>query len=83
MAQEDHLFGLIELDSIEITPDDMAGRVCIRNVQSLLIRSRDKPNFVYEIPIEVLESKKIVVKLTPKVCKDLKVSNNKLPDFQR
>jgi hypothetical protein len=80
-APDGHLLGLIVLDSIGITLDDMAGRVCIRNVRSVLIPSLEKPNCVYELPSEIHRSKNVVIQLTPEVCKDLKVSYNKLFDF--
>ena len=74
-AANGELFGVIQLPENGIPqPDDAAGRLLIRNVQTALLKLADSSSQrVYEAVVEKVDTTttSIVLRLSPQICVDL------------
>lgn len=76
-AGNEELFGVLRLQENENTqPDDAAGRLLIRNVQSAWLRlAGSSSQRVYETLLEKVENASIVLKLPSQICLDLQLTD--------
>ena len=77
-AVDGELFGVLYLQEEDaLRPDDAAGRLLYRNVSSVWLQVADMAdsvsNKVYEAPVEKVESECVVLRLSSKMCSDLKL----------
>ncbi|XP_044184435.1 uncharacterized protein LOC114957638 isoform X2 [Acropora millepora] len=72
-ALENELFGILHLQGEDaLRPDDAAGRLLYRNVNSVWLQlSQGVSNKVYEAPVEKVESECVVLRMSSKACSDL------------
>ncbi|XP_067043097.1 3'-5' exoribonuclease HELZ2-like isoform X4 [Acropora muricata] len=72
-ALENELFGILHLQGEDaLRPDDAAGRLLYRNVNSVWLQlSQSVSNKVYEAPVEKVESECVVLRMSSKACSDL------------
>ena len=72
-ALENELFGILHLQGEDaLRPDDAAGRLLYRNVNSIWLQlSQSVSNKVYEAPVEKVESECVVLRMSSKACSDL------------
>ena len=79
-AEEGELFGVFTIqENGTIQPDDAAGRLLIRNVQTAWLKlAGSSSQDVYEALVEKVESTSwaVVLKLSRKICLDLHLTNN-------
>ena len=73
VAGDRDLFGVLYLQEEDaFRPDDPAGRLLYRNVSSVWLQLADiVSNKVYEAPVEKVENKCVVVRLSSKTVSDL------------
>ena len=72
VAADNELFGVLYLQEDAFRPDDAAGRLLYRNVNSLWLQLADSvSNKVYEVPVEKVENECVVVRLSSKMVSDL------------
>ena len=71
-ALENELFGILQLQGEDaLRPDDAAGRLLYRNVNSVWLQlSQSVSNKVYEAPVEKVENERVVLRMSSKVCSD-------------
>lgn len=79
-AQEGWLYGFFHV-SRPITPDDMDGRLLLRNlfgsISSVLIAKTQSPNsVVYEALVDSVEDDRVILKLSAQCCEYLALTNN-------
>lgn len=74
-AVDGELFGVLRLQEEDaLRPDDAAGRLLYRNVSSVWVKLADSvSDIVYEAPVEKVESECVVLRLSSKLCSDLKL----------
>ena len=74
-AVDGELFGVLRLQEEDaLRPDDAAGRLLYRNVNSVWLQLADSGSkTVYEAPVEKVESESVVLRLPSKLCSDLKL----------
>ena len=74
-AVDGELFGVLHLQEEDaLRPDDAAGRVLYRNVNSVWLQlANSGSKTVYEAPVEKVESECVVLRLPSKLCSDLKL----------
>ena len=79
-AANEELFGVLKLQTYETTqPDDAAGRLLFRNVQSAWVKlAASSSQKVYEALIEKVDSANIVLKLSSQMCSELQLTKNDL-----
>ena len=72
-ALENELFGILQLQGKDtLRPDDAAGRLLYRNVNSIWLQlSQSVSNKVYEAPVEKVENERVVLRMSSKACSDL------------
>ena len=72
-ALENELFGILQLQGEDaLRPDDAAGRLLYRNVNSIWLQlSQIVSNKVYEAPVEKVENERVVLRMSSKACSDL------------
>ena len=75
-AESGELFGILKFQENEsLQPDDAASRLLIRNVTSAWIKmASSSSQKVYESLVQKVENDCVALKLSPKMCLDLKVS---------
>ena len=72
VAADNELFGVLYLQEDAFRPDDAAGRLLYRNVNSVWLQLADRvSNKVYEVPVEKVENECVVVRLSSKMVSDL------------
>ena len=72
VAADNELFGVLYLQEDAFRPDDAAGRLLYRNVNSVWLQLADSvSNKVYEVPVEKVENECVVVRLSSKMVSDL------------
>ncbi|XP_068675109.1 3'-5' exoribonuclease HELZ2-like isoform X2 [Montipora foliosa] len=71
-AVDNELFGILHLQEEDaLRPDDAAGRLLYRNVNSVWLQlSESNSNKVYEAPVEKVESESVVLRLASKICSE-------------
>ena len=76
-ATNEELFGVIQLqENGTPQPDDAAGRLLIRNVQTAWLKLADSSSqTVYEAIVEKVDTTSIVLKLSSQICIDLHLTN--------
>ena len=69
------LFGILQLQGKDaLRPDDAAGRLLYRNVNSVWLQlSQSVSKTVYEAAVEKVESERVVLRMSSKACSDLKL----------
>ena len=69
------LFGVLRLQEEDaLRPDDAAGRLLYRKVNSVWLQlANSGSQTVYEAPVEKVESECVVLRLSSKLCSDLKL----------
>ena len=74
-AVHGELFGVLRLHEEDaLKPDDAAGRLLYRNVNSVWLQlASSESKRVYEAPVEKVESDCVVLRLPSKLCSDLKL----------
>ena len=74
-AVDGELFGVLKLQEEDaLRPDDAAGRLLYRNVSSVWLQvDGSVSSKVYEAPVEKVESECVVLRLSSKMCSDLKL----------
>ncbi|XP_068761003.1 3'-5' exoribonuclease HELZ2-like isoform X3 [Montipora capricornis] len=72
-AVDNELFGILHLQEEDaLRPDDAAGRLLYRNVNSVWLQlSEGNSNKVYEAPVEKVDSECVVLRLAAKICSEL------------
>lgn len=72
-AVDGELFGVLHLQEEDaLRPDDAAGRLLYRNVNSVWLQLvNSESTKVYEAPVEKVESECVVLRLPSKLCSDL------------
>ena len=72
-ALENELFGILQLQGEDaVRPDDAAGRLLYRNVNSIWLQlSQIVSNKVYEALVEKVENERVVLRMSSKACSDL------------
>ena len=72
-AVDGELFGVLHLQEEDaLRPDDAAGRLLYRNVDSVWLQlCNAASNKVYEAPVEKVESECVVLRLSSKMCTEL------------
>ena len=78
LAVNGELFGVLSLqEDATFQPDDSAGRLLIRSVQTAWIKlAGSNSQKVYEALVEKVESTTIVLKLSSQICLDLQLTDN-------
>ena len=72
VAADNELFGVLYLQEDAFRPDDAAGRLLYRNVNSVWLQLADSvSNKVYEVPVEKVKNECVVVRLSSKMVSDL------------
>ena len=76
-AENGELFGILKFQENEsLQPDDAAGRLLIRNVNSAWLKmAGSSSQVVYEVPVQKVESESVALKLSSRMCLDLQLSN--------
>lgn len=78
-AQEGWLYGSFHVVR-PITPDDAQGRLLLRNLfsglGSVLIARSQKDSVAYEAFVDSVEDSRVIIKLSERCCKELKLSHN-------
>ena len=74
-ALGNELFGILQLKGEDaLRPDDAAGRLLCRNVNSVWLQlSQSVSKTVYEAAVEKVESERVVLRMSSKACSDLKL----------
>ena len=74
-ALGNELFGILPLPGEDaLRPDDAAGRLLYRNVNSVWLQlSQSVSKTVYEAAVEKVESERVVLRMSSKACSDLKL----------
>ena len=72
-ALANELYGILHLQGEDaLRPDDAAGRLLYRNVNSVWLQlSQSVSNKVYEAPVEKVESERVVLRMSSEACSDL------------
>ena len=72
-ALENELYGILHLQGEDaLRPDDAAGRLLYRNVNSVWLQlSQSVCNKVYEAPVEKVDNERVVLRLSSEACSDL------------
>ena len=72
-ALKNELYGILRLQDA-LRPDDAAGRLLYRNVNSVWLQlSQSVSKTVYEAAVEKVESERVVLRMSSKACSDLKL----------